>query len=88
MAERAGITQPALSRIELGGAVPDLETLRRLGNAMGVGSTSSWAMPWELWRTSFIQAATEARYVPGGDAAPVPGADGGIGGLLSAASAG
>jgi DNA-binding XRE family transcriptional regulator len=36
VAERAGITQPALSRIELGGGVPDLETLRRLGNAMGV----------------------------------------------------
>jgi transcriptional regulator with XRE-family HTH domain len=36
VAERAGISQPALSRIELGGGVPDLETLRRLGNAMGV----------------------------------------------------
>ena len=36
VAERAGITQPALSRIGLGGGVPDLETLRRLGNAMGV----------------------------------------------------
>jgi DNA-binding XRE family transcriptional regulator len=36
VAERAGITQPALSRIELGGGVPDLETLRRLGNAMQV----------------------------------------------------
>ncbi len=36
VAKRAGITQPALSRIELGGGVPDLETLRRLGNAMGV----------------------------------------------------
>ena len=35
MAERAGISQPALSRIELGG-VPDIETLRRLGHAMGV----------------------------------------------------
>lgn len=35
VAERAGISQPALSRIELGG-VPDIETLRRLGNAMGV----------------------------------------------------
>jgi DNA-binding XRE family transcriptional regulator len=36
VAERAGISQPALSRIELGGGVPDLETLRRLGHAMGV----------------------------------------------------
>lgn len=36
VANRAGITQPALSRIELGGGVPDIETLRRLGNAMGV----------------------------------------------------
>ena len=36
VAERAGISQPALSRIELGGGVPDIETLRRLGNAMGV----------------------------------------------------
>ncbi len=36
IAERAGISQPALSRIELGGGVPGLETLRRLGNAMGV----------------------------------------------------
>ena len=36
VAERAGITQPALSRIELGGGAPDLETLRRLGNAMQV----------------------------------------------------
>jgi DNA-binding XRE family transcriptional regulator len=36
VAERAGVSQPALSRIELGGGVPDIETLRRLGNAMGV----------------------------------------------------
>jgi transcriptional regulator with XRE-family HTH domain len=36
VAERAGISQPALSRIELGGGVPDIETLRRLGKAMGV----------------------------------------------------
>jgi DNA-binding XRE family transcriptional regulator len=36
VAERAGISQPALSRIELGGGVPDIETLRKLGNAMGV----------------------------------------------------
>jgi DNA-binding XRE family transcriptional regulator len=36
VAKRAGISQPALSRIELGGGVPDLETLRRLGHAMGV----------------------------------------------------
>lgn len=36
VAERAGISQPALSRIELGGGVPDIETLRRLGSAMGV----------------------------------------------------
>ena len=36
VAERAGISQPALARIELGGGVPDIETLRRLGNAMGV----------------------------------------------------
>ncbi len=36
VAERAGISQPALSRIELGGGVPDIETLRRLGNAMRV----------------------------------------------------
>jgi transcriptional regulator with XRE-family HTH domain len=36
VAERAGISQPALSRIELGGGIPDIETLRRLGNAMGV----------------------------------------------------
>jgi len=36
VAERAGISQPALSRIELGGGVPDIETLRRLGHAMGV----------------------------------------------------
>jgi transcriptional regulator with XRE-family HTH domain len=36
VAERAGISQPALSRIELGGGVPDIETLRRLGNAMSV----------------------------------------------------
>ena len=36
VAERAGISQPALSRIELDGGVPDIETLRRLGNAMGV----------------------------------------------------
>lgn len=28
--------QPALSRVELGGGVPDIETLRRLGNAMDV----------------------------------------------------
>ena len=35
-ASRLFITQPALSRVELGGGVPDLETLRRLGNAMGV----------------------------------------------------
>jgi len=36
VAKRAGISQPALSRSELGGGVPDIETLRRLGNAMGV----------------------------------------------------
>ena len=34
VAERAGISQPALSRIKPGGGVPDIETLRRLGNAM------------------------------------------------------
>ncbi len=33
VAKRSGISQPALSRIELGGGVPDIETLRRLGNA-------------------------------------------------------
>jgi DNA-binding XRE family transcriptional regulator len=36
VAERAGISQPALSRIELGAGVPDIETLQRLGRAMGV----------------------------------------------------
>jgi len=36
VAERAEISQPALSRIELGGGVSDIETLRRLGHAMGV----------------------------------------------------
>lgn len=36
VAERANISQPALSRIELGGGVPDIETLQRLGLAMGV----------------------------------------------------
>ncbi len=36
VAERARISQPALSRIELGGGVPDIETLQRLGRAMGV----------------------------------------------------
>lgn len=36
VAERARISQPALSRIELGGGIPDIETLQRLGLAMGV----------------------------------------------------
>lgn len=36
VAERAGITQPALSRLELGGGVPTLEMLERVGRAMGV----------------------------------------------------
>ena len=36
VAERAGMSQRALSRIELGGGVPDIETLCRLGHAMGV----------------------------------------------------
>jgi DNA-binding XRE family transcriptional regulator len=36
VAERAGISQPALSRIELGGGIPDIETLLRLGRAMSV----------------------------------------------------
>jgi DNA-binding XRE family transcriptional regulator len=36
VAERANISQPALSRIELGGGMPDIETLQRLGLAMGV----------------------------------------------------
>jgi transcriptional regulator with XRE-family HTH domain len=36
VAKRAGISQPALSRIELGGGVPDIGTLQRLGRAMGV----------------------------------------------------
>jgi Helix-turn-helix len=35
-AERSRISQPALSRIELGGGMPDIETLQRLGRAMGV----------------------------------------------------
>jgi transcriptional regulator with XRE-family HTH domain len=36
VARRARITQPALSRIELGGGVPTLEMLDRIGRAMGV----------------------------------------------------
>jgi ribosome-binding protein aMBF1 (putative translation factor) len=36
VAWRARITQPALSRIELGGGVPTLEMLDRIGRAMGV----------------------------------------------------
>jgi DNA-binding XRE family transcriptional regulator len=36
VAKKAGITQPALSRIELGGGVPTLEMLDRIGRAMGV----------------------------------------------------
>ncbi|GII85295.1 hypothetical protein Ssi03_32850 [Sphaerisporangium siamense] len=36
VAERAGMSQPALSRIEGGGGIPDIATLLRLGMAMGV----------------------------------------------------
>src|SRR5689334_15048409 len=36
VAKASGISQPALSRIELGGGVPTLEMLERLGRAMGV----------------------------------------------------
>ncbi|MEU5876791.1 helix-turn-helix transcriptional regulator [Spirillospora sp. NPDC047279] len=36
VAERAGMSQPALSRIEGGGGIPDIATLLRLGEAMGV----------------------------------------------------
>ncbi|MED7926646.1 helix-turn-helix transcriptional regulator [Nonomuraea bangladeshensis] len=36
VAERAGMSQPALSRIEGGGGIPDIATLLRLGAAMGV----------------------------------------------------
>src|SRR3982751_2200148 len=36
VAKKAGITQPALSRIELGGGVPTLEMLDRIGRAIGV----------------------------------------------------
>ncbi|WP_083949477.1 helix-turn-helix domain-containing protein [Herbidospora yilanensis] len=36
VAERAGMSQPALSRIESGGGIPDIATLVRLGAAMGV----------------------------------------------------
>ncbi|GAA2886096.1 hypothetical protein GCM10010517_49770 [Streptosporangium fragile] len=41
VARRAGISQPALSRIELGGGVPTLEMLDRIGRAMGVRFTIS-----------------------------------------------
>ncbi|WP_406319015.1 helix-turn-helix domain-containing protein [Streptosporangium sp. NBC_01639] len=41
VARRAGISQPALSRIELGGGVPTLEMLDRMGRAMGVRFTIS-----------------------------------------------
>ena len=34
VAKKAGITQPALSRIELGGGVPALDMIDRLGRAM------------------------------------------------------
>ncbi|MFB9674638.1 helix-turn-helix domain-containing protein [Streptosporangium vulgare] len=36
VAERSGMSQPALSRIEGGGGIPDIATLLRLGAAMGV----------------------------------------------------
>ncbi|TDE53623.1 XRE family transcriptional regulator [Nonomuraea mesophila] len=36
VAERSGMSQPALSRIEGGGGIPDMATLLRLGAAMGV----------------------------------------------------
>jgi transcriptional regulator with XRE-family HTH domain len=36
VAERARMSQPALSRIEGGGGIPDIATLLRLGEAMGV----------------------------------------------------
>ncbi|GAB2848649.1 hypothetical protein GCM10022221_55020 [Actinocorallia aurea] len=36
VARDAGISQPALSRIELGGGVPTLDMLDRIGRAMGV----------------------------------------------------
>ncbi|WP_106396432.1 helix-turn-helix domain-containing protein [Actinocorallia populi] len=35
VARKAGITQPTLSRIELGGGVPTLDMLDRIGRAMG-----------------------------------------------------
>ncbi|WP_433250825.1 helix-turn-helix domain-containing protein [Streptosporangium sp. CA-135522] len=41
VARRAGISQPALSCIELGGGVPTLEMLDRIGRAMGVRFTIS-----------------------------------------------
>ncbi|MEV0419346.1 helix-turn-helix domain-containing protein [Streptosporangium canum] len=41
VAKRAGISQPALSRIELGGGVPTLEMLDRIGRAIGVRFTIS-----------------------------------------------
>ncbi|WP_062345417.1 helix-turn-helix domain-containing protein [Herbidospora yilanensis] len=41
VAARAGISQPALSRIELGGGIPTLEMLDRIGRAMGVRFTIS-----------------------------------------------
>ncbi|WP_156045265.1 helix-turn-helix domain-containing protein [Herbidospora cretacea] len=41
VAARAGISQPALSRIELGGGIPTLDMLDRIGRAMGVRFTIS-----------------------------------------------
>ncbi|WP_067142693.1 helix-turn-helix domain-containing protein [Microtetraspora malaysiensis] len=41
VARRAGISQPALSRIELGGGVPTLEMLERISRAIGVRFTIS-----------------------------------------------
>lgn len=36
VAKNSGISQPALSRIELGGGIPTLDMLDRIGRAMGV----------------------------------------------------
>jgi len=47
LAEKAGTSQPAIARLEAGGAEPKLDTLERIGRALGMDLVVRFELPTE-----------------------------------------
>jgi HTH-type transcriptional regulator/antitoxin HipB len=58
LAEKAGTSQPAIARLEAGGAEPKLDTLERIGHALGVELVVRFEARREVGKVQAIEQGT------------------------------